>query len=549
MKQYVITLCIKLIILISAQGQEFAWAKTMGSTTTDACYSITVDAAGNQYITGLFTGTGDFDPGPATFNLTSNGAEDVFISKLNASGNLVWAKNIGGTDYDYGRGIAVDVSGNVLVTGSFKGTADFDPGPGVVNISSAGGFDIFICKLDASGNFSWAKKFGDGTDEDRGNAITVDAVGNVYTTGSFKGTIDFDPGGGIANITADYIDVFISKLDVSGNYVWAKKVGGVFTDIGYGIVVDEAGYVYTAGHFRGNNCDYDPGPGLFYLNTFGDSDQFVLKLDSSGNFVWARQVTSPAVYFSYAYSLAVDTSGNIYTTGGFHGTVDFDPGAGVFNMTAQGYTDAFVCKLNSSGDFVWSKIIGGCQIDDYGYSIAVDKCGGVYSSGVFQYIGDFDPGTGTYNLQSAGGTDVYISKLNSAGNFVWAKRVGSGYNDYGIGVAVDTSGNIYTTGQFEGGVDFDPGTGIYNLTSAGLSDIFVSKLNQSVWNGSASNTWSDPANWNSGKVPGITSDVIIQSGLARYPTILSSTEINSLILRPGSTLTTATGIQLTIISQ
>jgi hypothetical protein len=546
MKRVILCVSATLISGVIAYSQALVKASGTGSTGDDVGIDITVDTAGNQYITGYFSGTVDFDPGPETFNLTSQGEIDVFVMKLNTDGNLVWAKQMGGSTSDNGRRIVTDGSGNVYLTGSFSGTADFDPGPGTFNLYSAGSWDIFICKLDADGNLLWVKGFGSNTQEDHGNAIAIDTAGNVYTTGSFKGTIDFDPGSGTANLTADYIDVFVCKLDTSGNYVWADKMGGIATDIGYAITVDATNNVYITGHFRWTNCDYDPGPGVVYLSTYGDSEEFIVKLNADGNLIWAKQLNTGAYNYSYGYGIAVDNSGNVYTTGGFKGTTDFDPGAGTFNMTAGGLTDGFVCKLNSSGDFVWAKILGGCQIDDNANYITLDAAGNVYTTGTFQYIADFDPGAGVYELHAAGSTDVFISKLTSSGSFVWARKLGGTNPDNSYSIAVDAAVNIYSTGVFQGIADLDPGTATYYVTSAGLNDIYLVKLTQTVWNGSISNAWNNPANWNSGLVPANTSNVIIPSGLSRYPIVTGSTEVKSLLVQSGASVTINPDIQLKV---
>jgi hypothetical protein len=408
------TLSLALLLTLSATSQSLFKVKQMGGSGDDYGSSIAVDHAGNIYTTGQFTGTADFDPGTATFNMTSAGYNDIFITKFGPSGNFLWAKQMGSTSWDAGSSIALDTLGNVYVTGNFSGMVDFDPGAGTFNLNPVGGSDIFICKLNSSGNFLWAKSFGASTDEDHGNGITVDASGNVYTTGSFKETVDFDPGAGIYNLTADYIDVFVSKLDASGNFVWAKKMGGLSYEYGNGVTVDAAGNLYITGSFRGLNCDFDPGPGAFYLNTYGDTDEFICKLDASGNFVWAKQVRSNAYDFSVGLSITVDASGNVYTTGNFKGTADFDPGSGVLSYTASAYHDCFALKLNSSGSLVWAKHFGGCQ-QGSANSIALDAANNAYMLGTFEYIADFDPGAATFDLNPAGSSDVFICKLNSLG--------------------------------------------------------------------------------------------------------------------------------------
>jgi len=184
-----------------------------GGTSHDGGNSIALDAFGNVYTTGHFEGTADIDPGAGVFNLTSAGLYDIFISKLDASGNFAWAKAMGGAGYEYGLSIALDADGNVYTTGGFfSATVDFDPGGGVLNLTSAGGYDIFISKLDASGNFAWAKAMG-GTTRDQAGSIALDDSGNVYTTGYFHDTPDFDPGAGVFNLTsAGNSDIFVHKM-------------------------------------------------------------------------------------------------------------------------------------------------------------------------------------------------------------------------------------------------------------------------------------------------------------------------------------------------
>ena len=208
----------------------------------------------------------------------------------------------------------------------------------------------------------------------------------------------------------------------------------------------------------------------------------VLTTGTPSTYAWSSAQATVSVFggasSEYGYSIAVDSSGNVYTTGYFQGTVDFDPGTGTSNLTSAGSTDVFVSKLDSSGNFVWAKRLGGAS-SDYGYSIAVDSSGNVYTTGYFEGTADFDPGAGTSNLTSAGSGDVFVSKLDSSGALVWAKGFGGTSNDRGQSIAVDSSGNVYTTGYFAGTVDFDPGAGTSNLTSAGGDDVFVLKLTSS----------------------------------------------------------------------
>lgn len=454
----------------------YNWAKRIGGGSVDRGTSTTVDASGNVYTTGVFVGTVDFDPGAGIQNLVSAGANDVYISKLDATGQLVWAKRMGGTSGDYGNAIAVDASGNLYITGYFWGTADFDPGPGTLNLTAAGFYDSFIAKLDASGNLVWAKSLSSSTGV-HATTIAVDASGNVLTTGIINGTVDFDPGTGIYNLTsAGGGDFFVSKLDAMGNFVWAKIIGSAGSDDGESLAIDASGNVYTTGYFQGT-VDFDPGPGSQVLSSVDDRDIFISKLDASGNFVWVKHMGGAS--YDIGYSIKVDASGNVYTAGFFQGTVDFDPGMNIHNLVSEGMTDVFISKLDAAGNFVWAKPLGGSG-SDWTHSLVIDASENVYLTGYFEGTVDFNTGTGTHNLTSTGGFDVFVIKLNYFGNFVWAGSMGGPGNDYGQSVSVDVSGNVYTTGYFQETADFDPGANTENLVSAGDFDIFILKFSNTA---------------------------------------------------------------------
>jgi hypothetical protein len=405
------------------------------------------------------------------------------LSKFAFSQTFQWAAQFGSTFNTDGKAIATDAFGNVYTAGNFLGTADFNPGAEASNLTSAGQ-DVFVSKLDASGNFVWAKKLG-GSSIDQVFAITVDDAGNVYTTGNFSGTADFDPGTGTFNLTggAQGYGVFISKLDPSGNFVWAKKIelsdgGNSFENTPSSINIDASGNVLIIGSFN-IPADFDPGEGVFLLDpditTGSISDIFILKLDASGNFVWARQMGGTS--FDYGNSISTDADGNVYSTGYFNATADFDPGAATFNFTSVS-NDIFISKLDAAGNFVWAKQISGPEADR-GTELTIDASGNCYVAGSFSGLTDFDPGIEVMNLTSAGLYDVFILKLNSSGNFLWAKNVGGVDYDEAYSLAIGDSNHVYTTGTFNYTADLNPNSGVFNLTSAEFEDIFISKLDSS----------------------------------------------------------------------
>jgi len=401
--------------------------------------------------------------------------------------SLTWVKQMGKSGgFVTPRATVVDASGNVITTGLFKNTIDFDPSVGVSTLTSVNNpstannqNDIFISKVDASGNFVWAKQLA-GIDLKDATAVGVDAAGNVYTTGFFYGTIDFDPGVGVSNlISKGYNDIFISKLDASGNFVWAKQMGSLYGEIGYAIAVDSVGNVFTTGSFS-DTCDFDPNAGVSNMTALVENI-FISKLDTNGNFVWAKSMGGIA--YNRGKVITLDASGNVYVGGTFGGTADFDPNAGVANLTSVGSfggnEDMFVLKLDSNGSYVWAKQFSGTGTK-FIKGIAVDASGNVCTAGMFSGTVDFNPSAAVGNLSGpAFGDDGFISKLDVSGNFVWIKQLEGTIRDV-ASLALDTAGNVYTTGNFfgDGQTDFDSGVGIYNLTVSHRfgDDTYILKL-------------------------------------------------------------------------
>ena len=326
-------------------------------------------------------------------------------------------------------------------------------------------------------NFEWAKVIGS-ENYIYGSSIKVDNVGNIYSSGTFSDTVDFDPGLDTFSIAATgYNDSYIQKLDPSGNLLWIKSLSGTSNVDINSMVLDDFGNVYCVGSFT-DTVDFDPGIGVLDLYSAGYMDYFIQKLDSMGNLLWVK--TFGSVGGESGTSIALDSSGNVYITGYFTWTVDFDPSIGVINLTADsyGYYDIFMQKLDSSGNLLWAKSCGGAY-DDVPVSMSVDYMGNIYSTGRFKGITDFDPGPSAFNVTSQSSGDIYVHKMDSLGNLIWVRNFGGGSFENSSQIFSDLQGNVYTVGNFESFVDFDPGVGSYwsSPLGPGGSDIFVQKLN------------------------------------------------------------------------
>ena len=472
-------------IALYGMGQvpKMEWAKAFGGSSGAASHDVIVDSLGNVYTTGYFIGTADMNPGVGVFSMTATAHSDIYVQKLDAGGNFIWAISFKGTSYVFNRGIAIDsdTSGCLLVTGEFSGTVDFDPGVGVMNKTSNGEFDAFVVKLDADGNLLWVNTYG-GTSSDVASTVFADNFGNYYLGGRYYNTADFDESSGVNNLTSNgLLDMFIVKLDHMGHFIWAISQGGSETDQISAICGDEFGNIYIAGDFSGT-VDFDPGLAIYQLMVTDTwDDVFVQKLDSNGNFMWAKSFSG--LGSDAGTSVTYHTSGFIYLTGCFTTTVDFDPGPGFYNLTSAGGNDIFITKLTVDiGDLVWAKKIGGSS-QDISFALDTDQAGNVYFTGDFSGIVDFDPGVETFNLQSPSVVyfqdNIYAEKLNANGEFVWAYSMGNTSYDESYSVDVDDSSNLYITGFFNGVVDFnpDPNPGVYNMIGTNQK-IFVQKVSQ-----------------------------------------------------------------------
>lgn len=387
-----------------------SWSRSIQSDDANEGHALVVDGSGNVYVTGRFEGTADFDVTGGGMSITSSGGYDIFVMKIAASGSLAWVKTIGGTGTDEGNGIAIDASGNVYVCGYFNGTVDFDPGASTTDLTSNGGMDAFILKLNGSGNFVWAKSFGS-TGSDNATAVSIDGNDPVVV-GNYWYTVDFDPNAGTTELTsAGNSDIFMVKLTSSGSFDWAKGIGGNQADEAFAVDIS-SGTIFVGGEFKGV-CDFNPSGATSNLDAGAYTDGFVATYTSGGGILLFAKAFGGEGNDGVA-DVHVDASGNILITGFFQGDADFDPGSGTHELSSNGSADIFFCQLTSSGNFSWAYGVGGFTAE-HGEAITSDASGKAIATGFFRGTLDFDPGTPTVNLTSGGFEDVFVVSIGSDG--------------------------------------------------------------------------------------------------------------------------------------
>lgn len=450
-------------LFINLQAQNFEWAKREGFSAYDYGYGTGTDNAGNVYVAGKYEGTADFSgvtlpcagnhdiylakytsagvltwirtgggllgdyahamacdkttsvyvageiegakgsiinfPGSA-ITLTTVGDNDIFVSKYDLNGTLIWAKSDGGYYSEKAEGVSYDAAGNVYVCGFFTDTTIF----GGVIIPGAGYRDAFIAKYDVNGNFQWMKHAG-GPGRDEASSIKTDAAGNSYICGMMSDNAVF--GTTTLNTTGTYgnLDAFIAKYAPDGTLLWVKKAGGDYDDVAFSLTMDNAGKIFVTGEFNGYALF-----GAIALTTSSIlSDGFVVCYDAAGTPQWASQIAGTLV--DRPRGIGCDGS-NLFITGQFGGTSTF----GSSTLTAVDSSDIFIAGLDNNGVFLWSRSVTGPadQYENLGYesgiAVCADPSGAVYATGALLDGGTF----GTFSFTPYSRTDMFVTKINTA---------------------------------------------------------------------------------------------------------------------------------------
>lgn len=452
--------------------QTVEWLRQCGGKSFDEGKSICSDRNGSIYVTGFFNEKMSMPLGNDSITAISAGESDVFIVKLNQSGELIWFKTFGGTSYDGVFAITTDEDGNVLLTGNFWGTTDFNPSTEIENHSSNGDGDIYIEKLDTDGNFLWVRTFG-GTEFDNSLGICSDHQNNVYTTGHFKGRFQVNDTDSTKNWTSiGQNDAFIQKMDADGKVLWTKFVSGYDRQQGYSIQVDSKDNVIATGTFSGES-NVSTLEKQVHFNTHGLIDIYILKLDANANLLWYKTIGGNS--YDIDAKVKIDDKDQIYIVGNFYESVDFNPDTNQGIQTSRGEFDVFVEKLDDAGNFLWVRTFGGPELD-FVTDVGMDESGQIYLTGYFEKTCNFSPGEPSMNYPSNGSFDSYLLKLNPIGDFLWVKTFGGKKDDHGNSICLDRKKAIYLTGRFYDKMNEEEVEVNNNTSSKGASDTFILKL-------------------------------------------------------------------------
>ena len=470
MKTFYVSIFVCLALAINpftTNAQGWQWAKSGGNIGWEFGQVVTVDKVGNTYLFGAFNSpTITFDTFTLVNSTWDTGNFDLFIVKFNIFGSVEWAKTIGGRGGEYPATLTLDATGNIYISGTFIG-------PGInfwdtlINNSDTtfNSNDIFFAKYSPNGDYIWARG-ARGSNYDWVYSAATDSVGNTYLCGEFYSkTLSFGPLALNNTTTTDsFDDLYVVKYDSSGTPVWALRQGGTGSDQAISLGLDGCGHLYVATNFSSSH--FFIGTTSMDISPYGRN--YIEKMDLNGNVLWAKSPSDTCNY--WVPYIAVSPTGNIY----MHGEFDYgDLAMGHDTLVSYGSSDIFVAKMDSSGNVDWARNIGGIQ-DEYPTCLKIDRdenvfIGGSYQSTTLNFQSFFIENNGVHN--------IYLAKLDSSGNELWAINAGGTYQDYAYSIALDTSKNIYMTGEFySSSITFGDST----LTNIRHSDVYIAKYNYPI---------------------------------------------------------------------
>lgn len=454
-------------IIINAQAPSWQWAKSAGGTNSDISRDIATDKDGSVYVTGHFKSS-SITFGSITLNNVSSSTDDMFITKYDLSGNVLWAKKAGGSNGDFGLSVSVDDSGYVYVSGYFK-SSSITFGSYTLNNPGSPFGTAFLVKYDGLGNVVWAKSSSNSPSSDTFQSVITDSKGNVYVTGHFQSSSITFGTTTLTNSGSPNMEPIVVKYDNLGNVVWAKSGSGTNHDRCYDVSVDTSGNVYITGIFESASVTF--GNVTLSNSSFQYEDVFVVKYDELGTVLWAK--SAGGSHEDFGFSVSVDNNENLYLAG-YSRSSSITFGSNTLANSGTPYGDLFIVKYNSLGNVLWAKKGLNTLSSDAFNSAYADNAGNIYATGHFQ-SNSITFGSTTLTNSNSPNQEIVIVKYDSTGNVVWALNTNGLSNDVGKAICSDNNGNLYVSGDFSSSsVNF--GSIVLNNNGAGNEDVYIAKF-------------------------------------------------------------------------
>jgi hypothetical protein len=388
---------------------DLLYAKSIAGPNYEQVTSISIDGNGNLIVCGNFYESIDIDPTSSQYILEANGEPDIFIAKYDSSGNLLFGFHLGSEGGCWSKA-STDEDNNIYVCGTFQNEMDADPGPGVDILTTSQFRSIFFAKFDSEGNYIFARSLeGDGEDFDLIDSET-DKYGNIFLSGYFWGTLDFDPGTNVEALSSDKESTFFAKYNTVGELIFVKNLVCTEYSLIRDFYITSENDIILTGNYA-DTIDFDGGLSNYLLTATADANGFLARYDSLGNL---KKVVPLSIISGYCagWKLTSKDGSEIYITGSFESTIDFDPGPGEAFRTSNGASDIFLAHYDTDFNYIDAVTIGGSEWDD-SYSCSITPEGDVYITGSFSLAADFDPGEEEVILSSTGYEDIFLAKYTT----------------------------------------------------------------------------------------------------------------------------------------
>lgn len=450
-----------------AQNNVYDWAQKYGMNGIDKLNSICEDVNGNTYAVGAFTNA-------ITINgvqTSSKGSSDLFLIKSNPAGQALLGITIGGIGEDAANSVVYD-NGFIYIGGFFSNTVAFDDASSNGNLTSDGGKDGFLLKLDTLGAFQWVKKWG-GLSDQMITDLSANSIHQIIAVGNFEGNglLHPDNSSTITNNIGGK-DFFVSTLNPNGNLAWTRSFGSIGNDVVNGVATSSANEIVLTGSYSGDII-FDT-TNVTPVSAIAAEDLFVLKLASTGHYIWDVTLNNSDAIIGHDVAVR---NNEIALVGSFSGNISATIGGNHQSISSTGFLDMFFSKINSTtGALVWLKTAGS-NSNEEALAVQFDALGDIYAAGYFASTINFG---NSITLSSSGFYDAFAVKYTNAGNCEWAKRFSGTNNEQANDILVDDNFNVYVVGQFTGTVDFNPSIVSNTLTTDGSQDAFIVKLQKCV---------------------------------------------------------------------